>query len=61
MIALDRPGIGHSVWKAGYHLLDWPDDVQEVDKQLGIERFGIIGSPVGEPMLWRVPTKSRIG
>ena len=43
MIALDRPGIGHSVWKAGYHLLDWPDDVQEVAKQLRIERFGIIG------------------
>src|SRR5215472_17164585 len=41
MIALDRPGIGRSDPKAGYHLLDWPDDVEEVANQLGIERFAI--------------------
>jgi len=47
MIALDRPGIGRSAPKAGYHLLDWPDDVVEVANQLGIERFAVAGTSGG--------------
>jgi pimeloyl-ACP methyl ester carboxylesterase len=47
MVALDRPGIGSSDPKAGYHLLDWPDDVEEVADRLGIERFAVAGASGG--------------
>jgi pimeloyl-ACP methyl ester carboxylesterase len=43
LIGLDRPGIGRSDPKAGFRMLDWPDDVAEVADQLGIERFAITG------------------
>ncbi len=49
LIGLDRPGIGRSDPKAGYRLLDWPDDVGEVADQLGIERFAIEGVSAGGP------------
>jgi len=47
MIALDRPGIGRSDPKAGYHLLDWPDDVEEMANRLGIERFAVAAASGG--------------
>lgn len=43
LIGLDRPGIGQSDPKAGFGMLDWPDDVAEVADQLGIERFAVTG------------------
>ena len=49
LIGLDRPGIGRSDPKAGYRLLDWPDDVGEVADQLGIERFAVEGISAGGP------------
>ena len=49
LIGLDRPGIGRSDAKAGYRLLDWPDDVVEVANQLGIERFAVEGLSGGGP------------
>ena len=49
LIGLDRPGIGRSDAKAGYRLLDWPDDVGEVADQLGIEQFAIEGVSAGGP------------
>lgn len=49
LIGLDRPGIGRSDPKAGYQLLDWPDDVGEVADQLGIERFAVEGISAGGP------------
>ena len=49
LIGLDRPGIGCSDPKADYRLLDWPDDVEEVADQLGIERFAIEGVSAGGP------------
>jgi pimeloyl-ACP methyl ester carboxylesterase len=49
LIGLDRPGIGRSDAKAGYQLLDWPDDVGEVADRLGIERFAIEGLSAGGP------------
>jgi pimeloyl-ACP methyl ester carboxylesterase len=59
MIALDRPGIGRSGPKAGYHLLDWPDDVVEVANQLGIERFAIAavsgGGAYGLACAYKIP------
>jgi pimeloyl-ACP methyl ester carboxylesterase len=47
LMALDRPGIGRSDPKAGYRLLDWPDDVEEVANQLGIERFAVAAASGG--------------
>jgi pimeloyl-ACP methyl ester carboxylesterase len=59
MIALDRPGIGRSDPKAGYQLLDWPDDVVEVANQLGIERFAIAavsgGGAYGLACAYKIP------
>ncbi len=59
MIALDRPGIGRSDLKAGYHLLDWPDDVEEVANQLGIERFAVAavsgGGAYGLACAYKIP------
>jgi pimeloyl-ACP methyl ester carboxylesterase len=49
LISLDRPGIGRSDARAGYRLLDWPDDVVEVADQLGIEHFAIEGLSGGAP------------
>jgi len=49
LIVFDRPGIGHSDPKPGFHLLDWPNDVAEAANQLGIERFAISGLSGGGP------------
>jgi pimeloyl-ACP methyl ester carboxylesterase len=49
LIGLDRPGIGRSDPKTGYHLLDWAADVVEVADQLGIERFAVEGLSAGGP------------
>ena len=49
IIALDRPGVGHSDYVSGRRLLDWPEDVREVAEQLGIDRFGLIGVSGGGP------------
>jgi pimeloyl-ACP methyl ester carboxylesterase len=49
LIGLDRPGIGRSDAKAGYQLLDWPDDVVEAADQLGIEHFAVEGLSGGGP------------
>ena len=59
LIALDRPGIGRSDLKAGYRLLDWPDDVVEVANQLGIERFAVAavsgGGAYGLACAYKIP------
>lgn len=47
IIALDRPGIGLSDYLKGRRLLDWPQDVKEVAKQLGVRKFGVIGASGG--------------
>ena len=49
IIALDRPGIGQSDHAKGRRLLDWPEDVREAARQLGVERFGVIGVSGGGP------------
>lgn len=49
VVALDRPGIGQSDYRKGRRLLDWPQDVEEIAKQLAIERFGVIGVSGGGP------------
>ena len=47
LIGFDRPGIGCSDAKPDFHILDWPDDVQEAADQLGIERFAVEGLSAG--------------
>lgn len=49
IIALDRPGIGQSDYLSGRKLLDWPQDVAEIAKYLGIKSFGVIGVSGGGP------------
>jgi pimeloyl-ACP methyl ester carboxylesterase len=49
LIVFDRPGIGRSDPKPGFHLLDWADDVAEAADQLGIERFAVSGLSGGGP------------
>ncbi|MEM6435064.1 MAG: alpha/beta hydrolase [Cyanobacteria bacterium P01_D01_bin.115] len=47
IIALDRPGIGRSDYVKARRLLDWPQDVKAVAKQLGVRKFGVIGASGG--------------
>jgi len=49
ILALDRPGIGHSDYVNGRRLLDWPRDIDEVAEQLEIDTFGVIGVSGGGP------------
>lgn len=49
LIAVDRPGIGLSDPQPGRRLLDWPTDVAELAKRLGIETFSVIGWSGGGP------------
>ncbi|MHA1215538.1 MAG: alpha/beta fold hydrolase [Candidatus Hodarchaeales archaeon] len=49
LIAIDRPGMGLSDFKANRSLLDWPDDVVELADALGIEQFVVEGISGGGP------------
>ena len=49
LIGIDRPGMGFSDFKAGRHILDWPDDVVELADALGINRFSVQGASGGGP------------
>jgi pimeloyl-ACP methyl ester carboxylesterase len=49
VIALDRPGIGHSGPRTGDRLLDWPADVAAAADQLGIDKFAVQGMSAGGP------------
>jgi pimeloyl-ACP methyl ester carboxylesterase len=48
-ISTDRPGHGLSDPQPGRRLLDWPDDVQQLADQLGIDRFFVAGWSSGGP------------
>ena len=49
LIGADRPGMGLSRFKAGRHLLDWPDDVVELADSLQIDHFAVVGNSGGGP------------
>lgn len=49
MIALDRPGYGHSQPQPHRTLCDWPQDVAAVADYLGIQGFAVIGQSAGGP------------
>jgi pimeloyl-ACP methyl ester carboxylesterase len=49
VIAVDRPGYGHSAYQPRRCLSDWPGDVTQLADHLGLERFGVIGHSAGGP------------
>ena len=48
-ITTDRPGHGLSDPQAERKLLDWPDDVEQLADNLGIDRFYVMGWSAGGP------------
>ncbi len=61
IIAPDRPGYGLSDFNAGRRMLDWPDDVLDLARWLGIECFAVLGMSGGGPYAlacgWRYPER----
>ncbi|HTO06979.1 MAG TPA: alpha/beta hydrolase [Myxococcota bacterium] len=49
LIALDRPGYGHSTYDPDRRLVDWPRDVARLAEHLGLARFGVVGVSGGGP------------
>jgi len=49
VIALERPGFGLSDFQARRKTADWPADVREAARHLGIERFALLGYGAGAP------------
>ena len=49
VIAVDRPGVGESDFRAGRRLRDWPTDIAALVDALGIERFAVLGFSFGGP------------
>jgi pimeloyl-ACP methyl ester carboxylesterase len=49
VIAVDRPGVGDSDFRAERRLADWPKDVTALVDALGIERFAVLGFSFGGP------------
>ena len=49
VIVPDRPGMGRSDYQPDRRIVDWPDDVLDLTRALGVERFAILGSSGGAP------------
>jgi len=49
LIAVDRPGYGHSSHQPNKCLSDWPGDISQLGDHLGLERFGVMGHSAGGP------------
>ncbi|SPO06435.1 related to hydrolases or acyltransferases (alpha/beta hydrolase superfamily) [Cephalotrichum gorgonifer] len=49
LISLERPGFGISTPQPCRTLLDWPADVRDFARGIGLERFGIMGLSGGGP------------
>ena len=64
VIVPDRPGMGRSGYQPGRRIVDWPDDVLDLTKTLGLERFAILGSSGGAPYAAacgaRIPDRVRV-
>lgn len=48
-IAVDRPGIGLSTFRPRRAIVDWPADVAELARALGLARFMVLGVSGGAP------------
>ncbi|KZF25545.1 alpha/beta-hydrolase [Xylona heveae TC161] len=51
IIGVDRPGMGLSSFQPDRKLLDWPKDVRELARHLGITEYRIIGVSGGGPFV----------
>jgi pimeloyl-ACP methyl ester carboxylesterase len=49
LIAINRPGIGSSDFQYNRCLMDWPTDIQNFSRNLGLERFILLGWSLGCP------------
>ncbi|KAF7592146.1 hypothetical protein BBP40_000633 [Aspergillus hancockii] len=49
VFALDRPGMGLSTYQPNRKLVDWPADVKEFTRQLGLNEYRIFGGSGGGP------------
>lgn len=49
LIAIDRPGYGHSSYRPSRKLEDFPTDVAELADHLQVDRFAVIGHSAGGP------------
>lgn len=49
LIAVDRPGYGHSDFKRDRKIEDWPADVADLAETLSIDRFAVVGLSGGGP------------
>lgn len=49
LIAVDRPGYGRSDPLPPARVADWPEDLERVADELGIERFSVLGVSGGSP------------
>ena len=48
-ITVDRPGFGRSDPQPGRQILDWPSDVAQLARELGVEEFDVMGHSSGGP------------
>jgi pimeloyl-ACP methyl ester carboxylesterase len=49
LVALDRPGYGHSTYQPRRTLADFPGDVVQLADHLGIKTFAVLGHSAGGP------------
>src|SRR5581483_5022557 len=49
LIALDRPGYGHSTFHKHRQLTDWPGDVAQLAHHLKLQHFSVAGVSGGGP------------
>ncbi len=49
LVSFDRPGYGLSDFQPNRRLLDWPNDVCTIAKNLGIRKFAVLGHSAGGP------------
>lgn len=49
VITPDRPGFGLSTFRPNRRILDWPEDMRELVRALGLQRFAVLGGSGGGP------------
>lgn len=49
VLAIDRPGMGHSTYQPNRLLDDWPRDVGALADHLGLDLFAVLGYSCGAP------------
>lgn len=62
LIAPDRPGYGNSdFFRRGQSIIDYPNDIEQLADQLGIDRFALFGPSGAGPYVlacaWKIPAR----